>query len=395
MFRHKARTTITLTAVAFGTVALILSGGFLHDIFIQLGEAIIHSQTGHIQIGKRGAFSYGSRSSEKYLIADAEGEKLRLASVPGVVDVMARINFSGLLNNGRTDFPIVAEGIEPDREAALGTSLAIVEGRQLFCSRPDRVAARRRRCECAEVKARGFGHVGGVDSRRRHEHRRRRSRRDLPELLQGLRRACGEAATESRAGAPQHERRQSVGDVVVSNTGHHRRGAAAQPRLGFAWSGGQDLERTERFLFQDGRHVRRLLRRVPTDILVMVLLSVANAVNMSVLERVGEFGTMRALGNRRNDIARLVLTESVILATFGAAIGVVAGVALALIISAVGIPMPPPPNANLGYTGHIRIVASVVGSAIVIAFAATVVACVPAAVRVSRISIVEALRRNV
>jgi hypothetical protein len=32
-------------------------------------------------------------------------------------------------------------------------------------------------------------------------------------------------------------------------------------------------------------------------ILLMVLLSVANSVNMSVFERVGEFGTMMALGN--------------------------------------------------------------------------------------------------
>ena len=33
-------------------------------------------------------------------------------------------------------------------------------------------------------------------------------------------------------------------------------------------------------------------------ILLMVLLSVVNSVNMSVFERVGEFGTMMALGNR-------------------------------------------------------------------------------------------------
>ena len=33
-------------------------------------------------------------------------------------------------------------------------------------------------------------------------------------------------------------------------------------------------------------------------ILAMVLLSVMNTVNMTVFERDGEFGTMRALGNR-------------------------------------------------------------------------------------------------
>ncbi len=45
----------------------------------------------------------------------------------------------------------------------------------------------------------------------------------------------------------------------------------------------------------------------------MVLLSVANTVNMSVFERIGEFGTMRALGNRGRQVFALILIESVLL----------------------------------------------------------------------------------
>ena len=44
-------------------------------------------------------------------------------------------------------------------------------------------------------------------------------------------------------------------------------------------------------------------------ILVMVLLSVANSVNMSVFERVGEFGTMMALGNRNRQVIQLIMAE--------------------------------------------------------------------------------------
>jgi putative ABC transport system permease protein len=64
-------------------------------------------------------------------------------------------------------------------------------------------------------------------------------------------------------------------------------------------------------------------------------------------------------------------------------------------ISAVGIPMPPPPNSNLGYTAYIRIVPSVVASAFVIGVVAATVASVLPALRVSRIPIAEALRQNV
>jgi putative ABC transport system permease protein len=130
-------------------------------------------------------------------------------------------------------------------------------------------------------------------------------------------------------------------------------------------------------------------------ILVMVLLSVLNAVNMSIMERAGEFGTMRALGNRGRRVFGTVLLESLLLGTLGAVVGTVIGVLLALAISAIGIPMPPPPNSNLGYTAHIRIIPSVVAGAFLVGLAATVLASVPPAIRVSRMPVVDALRQNV
>ena len=89
-------------------------------------------------------------------------------------------------------------------------------------------------------------------------------------------------------------------------------------------------------------------------VLVMVLLSVANTVNMALHERVGEFGTMMALGNRRGFIFRMIVLESGLLGVIGAALGLVLGLLLAWGISLVGIPMPPPPNWNVGYTAAIQ-----------------------------------------
>ena len=57
----------------------------------------------------------------------------------------------------------------------------------------------------------------------------------------------------------------------------------------------------------------------------MVLLSVTNTVSMTIFERTGEFGTMRALGNRGKDLSLLVLSESALLGLIGAAIGVILG----------------------------------------------------------------------
>ena len=130
-------------------------------------------------------------------------------------------------------------------------------------------------------------------------------------------------------------------------------------------------------------------------ILVMVLLSVTNTVNMSVFERVGEFGTMQALGNRSGEVFRLIVTESAMLGLVGGCLGVMVGVALALAISSVGIPMPPPPNANIGYTAHIQIMPSSLLVSFAVGFGATVLAVILPAKRVSRIAVVDALRQNI
>ena len=129
-------------------------------------------------------------------------------------------------------------------------------------------------------------------------------------------------------------------------------------------------------------------------ILAMVLLSVMNTVSMTVFERTGEFGTMRALGSRGKAVVGLILTESVLLGVIGAAAGVAIGIVLALVISAVGIPMPPPPNTDIAYTAQIRIVPSVIANAFFVGVAATVLAAVLPALRIARTEVVEALRHN-
>ncbi|PIV71902.1 MAG: ABC transporter permease, partial [Rhodocyclales bacterium CG17_big_fil_post_rev_8_21_14_2_50_68_7] len=62
VFRQKIRSAMTLTAIVFGVTGLVLSGGFVRDMFVQLAEAIIHSQLGHLQVNKLGFFELGSRS---------------------------------------------------------------------------------------------------------------------------------------------------------------------------------------------------------------------------------------------------------------------------------------------------------------------------------------------
>jgi putative ABC transport system permease protein len=130
-------------------------------------------------------------------------------------------------------------------------------------------------------------------------------------------------------------------------------------------------------------------------VLAMVLLSVANSVNMSAFERVAEFGTMRALGTRHREVTLLILAEAVVLGAVGAVLGMLLGSLAAIVISAIGIPMPPVPGSEMGYTAHISLVPVPIVTAGFIGFIATVIASVPPALRSCRIPLVDALRRAV
>jgi putative ABC transport system permease protein len=71
------------------------------------------------------------------------------------------------------------------------------------------------------------------------------------------------------------------------------------------------------------------------------------------------------------------------------------GALLGAVISAIGIPMPPPPNSDSGFTAHILFVPSVAALSFGIGVAATVLAALLPARRVMRLKVVDALRENV
>jgi putative ABC transport system permease protein len=387
------RTAMTLGAIIFGVVGLILSGGFVEDIFFQLGETTIHSQSGHMQICKAGFFDQGSRAPDKYLMENPDRVMHLLKGFREVDDSMARVSFSGLLNNGHTDLSIIGEGVEPDKEARLGSHLSISGGRQLApadaygiligygvatslkLAAGDRVTLLLTTAEGA-MNSLEFEVVGIFQSFSKEFDSR--------------------AVRIPLAAAQELLNTQGINRIVVSlkrTEDTERVAEQLAARLGDryelkTWQQINDFYQKTVDLYARQFGVLRLI------VLMMVFLSVANTVNMSVFERTGEFGTLMALGNTRLNTFQLVLIENIMLGSIGASLGVLLGVVLATLISAVGIPMPPPPNANIGYTALIRLVPSVLVIAFMVGLVATVLAALFPASRVARTPIDEALRQN-
>ena len=62
--------------------------------------------------------------------------------------------------------------------------------------------------------------------------------------------------------------------------------------------------------------------------IIIALLGIANALALSVVERTGELGLLRAIGMRRGQLAQMIAAESAIIAVIGAALGIALGLGL-------------------------------------------------------------------
>jgi putative ABC transport system permease protein len=395
VFRQRGRSFMTLGAIVFGVVALILAGGFIKDTVDELGESMIHSQSGHLQVSREGYRQSGSGDTAGYLMRQPERLRGVLGELPGVDEVMLRTVFAGLLNNGRNDWAIVGEGVEPAAEARLGTYINLAQGRQLAAK--DRYGMMIG-AGVAEALALAPGDWlnllantpdGAVNV--------------LEFQVVGIFQTFSKDYDARAVRIPLSAAQELMGDdgvhlavIRLAQT----RDTDAVARLLATQLHGQgyevfDWKRLNPFYEQTVALYQQQFGFLLAVILLMLALSVGNAVNMNVHERAAEFGTMMACGTVRARVFRLILLESALLGLLGAVIGVAAGNLLALLISAIGIPMPPPPNSDLGYISLIRLSGWVSLAAGLIGVLAPTVAAVRPALRAAREDIADALRQGI
>lgn len=394
IFRQKTRSLLTLVAIVLGVAGLVLSGGFVEDVFYQLREATIHSHLGHIQVYHSGYSSEGRRDPFGYLINDPAGLASELAAHAEIADVLPRLTLSGLLSTGKADMPVLSEAGDADRESRLGRFITLTAGRALTSSDYNGmmlgqgVATRLNVVPGDEVTLLMNTPEWGLNSMdftvtgifqtisKDYDDNAVRINIEVARELTGI-----DAVHALVLALDDTEATDQVADRL----------RAQLPGVEFevrTWLELADFYTKTVDLYDRQFKVLQLI------VLVMVLLSVANSVNMAVFERIGEFGTLKALGDNTSHIFRLVVIENFMLGVMGAVAGIGIGVLLAWAISSVGIPMPPPPNTNTGYTALIRVTPQVVLLAFTVGLFATVLASLLPARRVSEIPVATALREN-
>jgi putative ABC transport system permease protein len=352
--RNRRRTLISLLVVATGTVALVLTAGFIAFSFRGLGEALVRGGLGHLEVTDAAAAGTAGRLDRPpgAALADWRALRERLAGLPGIEAIGANVHLMGVASGvGGTSASFVGVGVEPARERAMGFTTRLRSGEALPDAPPPEG-------EDVVLLARGLAESLGVATG------------DVVTLLalspDGMLNALdlrvagvlttGVQDLDTRylkmhlATAQRLLQTESVSNLLVTleervplASGRRRAQSALaghQPALAV-------LDWRQRAPFYE--QVRNLYLGIfwflGTVILVLVVLSASNTLLMAVLERTRELGTLRAIGTSRAQVAGIVLLEALWLGLLGAVLGSLLGWAAMLAINAARLEMPPPPGA--------------------------------------------------
>lgn len=392
--RQARRSALGVGAIAFGVIALLLAAGFIQWIFLDMREATIRSFLGHIQVVRTGFLDAGTADPFSFLLPEDSPERKRIEAWPGVKVLSPRLRLSGLISAGESTVSFIGEGVVPEAEQMLSASLTIADGAPLSAEDPkgiilgrglaDNLGVQIGQTVVLLVKTKSGG-VNATEAR-------------VAGFFTTVNKAYDDAALRVPLPMAQELLRTKGAHTWVilldktdstDSTLAALRSAITSPGLELVpWHALADFYKKTVALFS------RQVSVVKVIIAIIIVLSISNTLMMSVMERTGEIGTAMALGVTRATILRRFLVEGAVLGVLGGVSGAAVGILLAHAISAVGIPMPPPPGMARGYLGQILVTWGLVFDAMTLAVLTTLAASLYPAWRASRMEIVDALRHN-
>ena len=405
LLRNRRRSMATLLAMAIGSTSILLFGGFSNNVNYELHTRHVR-KGGHLQIQHRDFYLYGSGNPSAYGITDFNNiltairndETLRnmlLVATPtlqfgGIAGNYAAGVSRTIIGNGfiaedvnrmrrwndfdlRTQAPASAlEGAAADA-AVVGTGVARVlqlcgalkiercpkpeqEQKANGAPLPDDIAqlslqetpavsgtTNPRRIEVLVVNARGAPNVTSVEVIRAEEQ----GVKELDEIYMMMHFAqiqqlmYGKSPPKATSIMLQLRHSGQIPAALERLTPILAPFSASQPLAVL------DFRTLNPFYVQTMQMFDTIFGFVFLLIGGIVLFTVSNTMNTTVVERTVEIGTLRAIGLRRAGIRRLFVTEGALLGLCGALLGVVMALVLSTLINQIGMLWLPPGNVEL------------------------------------------------
>jgi len=335
--RNRRRSLLTLLATATGVVALLA----IWSIFDGNGLKMIQDQsgvfTGHLQIHRTG---YDRDPSLDLTFKPEELAQLELHSTPGVLAFAPRLAARALVSAGATSRGVMLVGIDPRQEAQVTTlHERIASGQPLAYGKKGDILIGEPLAKALKV---------GVDEQ-------------IAVVTQGLRGAFGsqkyrvagifdtqnDAADSAQIFVTLDDADELLAargelTTVALKLADHEQSIRLAPALAARLGGGLEVLHWKQLLpsvaqfiaFHDA--VMGLLMAVVVAILAM---SIANAILMSIMERMREIGVMLAIGTSPWQVLRLVMYEGLLIGLLGLCIGIAVVYVPVAYFSKVGIHM--------------------------------------------------------
>jgi putative ABC transport system permease protein len=402
LLKNRRRSFYAVLAIALGFAAVNVFGGFTRYINASLRDGFIYSMGyGHLTIFREGFLDQGLLDPGRYLLTESQADSVTrvLREQPEVLLVTPQLYVSGILSNGEVSTIFIADGRIPSdlqeiasrAQGAMGL-LTAYEGRPLRDEVDYGIGVTTGLAKLLDLGVGGRavaiattveGQINALDAEVYQKF-------ESPiELLNDKMVVVPLEFAKSLYDTRSVDRLT----VLLRETRQTEPVEARLARI-FAERGMPMEMRTWDDLSVLYRKVRKMFDIIFLFLFVIVLvisvMSVVNTVNMAVMERIREIGTLRALGMRRARIVWLFALESGILGVIGSILGALLTLASWIAVSAAKPTWIPPM-----ITQRIPLEIRLVPEYMLIAFAFLLVlsvaaACVPAR-RAVREGIVDAL----
>lgn len=327
VLRNRRRSIITFSAVFLSLSIMVGIRGFLNGLQATLRESVVLGQTGALQIHKAGFLKSVGTSLEMAIPSD-EALLKKIASVPGVTAVTARIQFGGMTNANDISTAALFNAMDPVRELAVcpRRNEMIFRGKSLKESGPASAVLTHELAANLGLKLGGRGTVltsdrDGVMNALDFDFVGEYGQPGLPlpdkkigfvplAFAQELLRMEGRA-TEIAVAVQHFDDAEKLKPILQAQLGSEFEVSTWHDVAAFI----DDAIATQNFI----------LNLIAGVFLFVALLGIANTMLMSVLERTREIGTMMSIGVRRRQILALFLLEAVVLGLLGGITGAMTG----------------------------------------------------------------------
>jgi len=364
--------------------------------FKGMREGTILSRLGHIQMTRPNYFESGTSDPFAYLLSDDMHDRLNLEVIHEIETISPRLVISGLVSHGDVSIGFIGEGVDPDKDVVLSKNLIINPGEMLSADDPNGILLGGGLAENLDVSVgdtvvllanTGSGGLNGFEGTVRG-------------LFQSASKEFDDAALMLTLGSAKQLLRVDGTHawVLILDQTEHTDAVLQELRTRYPeettqveftpWYKLADFYNKTIELFSRQMNIVRMI------VAMIIVLGISNALIMSVMERTGEIGTLLAIGYKRRNILQLFVSEGVLLGIVGGGLGVLVGLLLALAISAIGIPMPPPPGMDVGFSGEIIVTWPLAAGVLLLAVVTTLLGSLYPAWKASRMVIVDALRHN-